>query len=592
VINGNSVRNNTGNAGVLIYGYTGTNVPSGVTISGNQIDHNSATGSTDSCGICLVQATAGGTPGDNVTITGNTIRDSVNGAQKYGVRISSTIAPSAFTLSGNNLYGNGTGSFVTQVPLYSYSQRAAIVGNQGDASVAGLISNGIRFGVPTPPANLIDLYDGQYLIGIRDWTWYGKSAQRFRWETAHAQNPADPTLTIFEIGDNSTPIANTYLYVTNAGATHVTDLTVSGTCTGCGGGVTLDTDQTITGQKTFTADPIIKKDTAATAYIDVYSASGFPMLTQRRARGTGASPVTVQSGTPGDVLGRFAFSGYASGNFQVAAAINTFVDGVSGANVAGRLEFWAQNTSGSQGDATLIVSAGGISVSKMDLSSHLTIATEATPANPASGNLRLYANSTTAKLACLTSAGADCMPSGGSTSPPISWDYTSNNGTPTLSVSFDHGAAAYAGMTVYSHNSDASGTSSALFVSTDSTVAYGIRSMSSTLGTGVWGEGWTGVYGSVRSGSANGIAGYFNANNISGAKAIWAVGQVEIDNGDLYVGSQTYGRLIAVGNGGSFAARSLTGVTEATLVRNSDGTGSCTLVFTGGIKTGGTCASQ
>lgn len=35
------------------------------------------------------------------------------------------------------------------------------------------------------------------------------------------------------------------------------------------------------------------------------------------------------------------------------------------------------------------------------------------PANPAAGSLRLFANNATGKLACLDSAGADCMPNGG-----------------------------------------------------------------------------------------------------------------------------------------------------------------------------------
>jgi hypothetical protein len=38
------------------------------------------------------------------------------------------------------------------------------------------------------------------------------------------------------------------------------------------------------------------------------------------------------------------------------------------------------------------------------------------PGNPSSGSLRLFANDTTGKLACLDSAGADCMPSGGGAS--------------------------------------------------------------------------------------------------------------------------------------------------------------------------------
>lgn len=43
----------------------------------------------------------------------------------------------------------------------------------------------------------------------------------------------------------------------------------------------------------------------------------------------------------------------------------------------------------------------------------ITIAEQAAPANPASGSERIYADSTTHLLSCLTSTGASCMPSGG-----------------------------------------------------------------------------------------------------------------------------------------------------------------------------------
>lgn len=51
--------------------------------------------------------------------------------------------------------------------------------------------------------------------------------------------------------------------------------------------------------------------------------------------------------------------------------------------------------------------AGGLGTSYQDVSEI------AAPANPSAGVDRLYTNSTTHKLACLTSGGADCMPSGG-----------------------------------------------------------------------------------------------------------------------------------------------------------------------------------
>lgn len=51
-------------------------------------------------------------------------------------------------------------------------------------------------------------------------------------------------------------------------------------------------------------------------------------------------------------------------------------------------------------------------------SSYQDAAEIAAPANPAAGDDRLYLNSTTHQLACLTSAGASCLPSGSS---PITW---------------------------------------------------------------------------------------------------------------------------------------------------------------------------
>jgi hypothetical protein len=55
----------------------------------------------------------------------------------------------------------------------------------------------------------------------------------------------------------------------------------------------------------------------------------------------------------------------------------------------------------------------------------------AAPANPAAGNDRIYTNSTTHKLACLTSSGVDCMPSGGTSTKLLDNPIDSVPGSPT-----------------------------------------------------------------------------------------------------------------------------------------------------------------
>src|SRR5262249_55922563 len=64
-----------------------------------------------------------------------------------------------------------------------------------------------------------------------------------------------------------------------------------------------------------------------------------------------------------------------------------------------------------------------------------------TPANPPSGSLRLFANDSTGKLACLDASGADCMPSGGGGGGSLTGSGTSNRfakwtGTSNLDASF------------------------------------------------------------------------------------------------------------------------------------------------------------
>lgn len=66
-------------------------------------------------------------------------------------------------------------------------------------------------------------------------------------------------------------------------------------------------------------------------------------LILRRTRGTNASPADVSNG---DRLGAVSGSGWASGAFNAAATIELRARGVSGANVAGSIDFFTRNAAG------------------------------------------------------------------------------------------------------------------------------------------------------------------------------------------------------------------------------------------------------
>src|SRR6185312_16618466 len=52
----------------------------------------------------------------------------------------------------------------------------------------------------------------------------------------------------------------------------------------------------------------------------------------------------------------------------------------------------------------------------------------AAPANPSTGNIRLYADSTSGNLSCLTPAGANCLPTGSGSPGGLSGTVQVNNG--------------------------------------------------------------------------------------------------------------------------------------------------------------------
>jgi hypothetical protein len=112
-------------------------------------------------------------------------------------------------------------------------------------------------------------------------------------------------------------------------------------------------------------------------------------------------------------------SGAPSGNCGVGSLyVNTATGDLYDCNAGGWNKINGAGGSGafSGGLGTSYQDAGGIS----------------TPANPASGNGRLFFNSGTSLLACVTSSGASCMPSGGGGTVT---QVTSGNFSPLFSVS-------------------------------------------------------------------------------------------------------------------------------------------------------------
>jgi parallel beta-helix repeat protein len=139
-----------------------------------------------------------------------------------------------------------------------------------------------------------------------------------------------------------------------------------------------------------------------------------------RSTGTGAFDLTLAN-TENLTAGRTltitlndaARSLILGGNLTLAAAFST-----SGANALTLTTTGSTNvtlpTSG-----TLATRAGSETFSNKTLDNtnafngYFDVAKISAPSNPAAGNFRVFANTTTGKLACLDSAGADCMPAGG-----------------------------------------------------------------------------------------------------------------------------------------------------------------------------------
>ncbi len=216
-----------------------------------------------------------------------------------------------------------------------------------------------------------------------------------------------------------------------------------------GGTVTADThliDGAITwnaGGVTFSADKINVTDTAsasASLLIDrqVGGSSKFSVDKSGNATFGGAITVTSCTGCAGGGSGaNTALSNLASVSINTALLAQSGVDlgstakpfqdlYVVGAGTYATNYFKVTGTPTAARtitlpDASLTVlgraDTATVSNKTIDNSNTLSGYVDSTritaPSNPSSGNLRVFANNSTGKLACLDSSGADCMPSGG-----------------------------------------------------------------------------------------------------------------------------------------------------------------------------------
>lgn len=153
-------------------------------------------------------------------------------------------------------------------------------------------------------------------------------------------------------------------------------------------------------------------------------------VTLSPAGGTGAVTINASGGMVYPGAGVANSTGTAWGtSYTVGTAANNLVQlngtaqlpAVSGALLT-NLPFMSLTTNGTSGAATLTGGvlnipqyAGGGAFSGGLGTSYQDVTETAAPANPAAGNDRLYLNSATHQLACLTSSGASCTPGAGPT---------------------------------------------------------------------------------------------------------------------------------------------------------------------------------
>src|SRR6185312_14179794 len=90
--------------------------------------------------------------------------------------------------------------------------------------------------------------------------------------------------------------------------------------------------------------------------------------------------------------------------------------------------FWTAFLLGQSSGGNHGSSSGGGAFSNGSGTGYQDAAKIAAPANPSTGNVRLYADSTSGNLTCLTSAGANCLPTGSGSPGGLSGTVQVNNG--------------------------------------------------------------------------------------------------------------------------------------------------------------------
>lgn len=305
-------------------------------------------------------------------------------------------------------------------------------------------------------------------------------------------------------------------------------------------------------------------DEQVNVYVQAYSgtlASDRGSFQMYRARGTQAVPTAV---TNGDRLGVIAWQGYANSSFQAAGVIQAVVSStVSGSIVPTELQFRNMNASGT-------------------LTTNLAILYDGTANFTAGGSFGGPLNLT----------GSPALRVGGQTAIDASRNFTTHNVAPTTHQTYDLGASGNEYQSLYIKNISAS--SSIVNTGTFSGSGTVTQNWSPTnantwdLGSSStpWNDGFANVWQAdtalyvVTSGvtrfSASG-GGIITANSS---------GTVKFQTAGTTGNVTSQGTIDAVSG---FLVNGTSGQTATVTVRDAAGTGTCTLIFTGGIKTGGTC---
>lgn len=305
-------------------------------------------------------------------------------------------------------------------------------------------------------------------------------------------------------------------------------------------------------------------DEQVNIYVQAYSgtlASDRGSFQMYRARGSSSVPTAV---TNGDRLGVIAWQGYANSSFQAAGVIQAVVSStVSGAIVPTELQFRNMNASGT-------------------LTTNLAILYDGTANFTAGGSFGGPLNLT----------GSPALRVGGQTAIDASRNFTTQTISPVSHQTYDIGASGNEYQSLYIKNISASSSivNTGTFSGNATVTQNWIPTAANTFDLGSasvpWNDGFANVWqadtalyvvtsGTTRfSASGGGIITY----NSSGTNKF----QVAGTTGNV----TSQGTIDAVSG---FVVNGTAGQTATVTVRDSAGTGTCTLIFTGGIKTGGTC---